>query len=95
MTFPELLQKRAEILALANQYHTTRVRVFGSLARGQAAPSSDVDFLITPGAGCTLFDLGGLLEELQLLLQCKVDLVTEDGLKPGIREHVLREAVPL
>jgi hypothetical protein len=54
-----------------------------------------VDFLIKPRRGCSLFDLGGLLEDLQELLGCRVDLVTEDGLKPRLRERVLKEAVPL
>jgi len=59
------------------------------------ARASDVDLLVTPRAGCSLFDLGGLLEDLQELLGCRVDLVTEDGLKARLRERVLREAVPL
>jgi uncharacterized protein len=71
------------------------VRVFGSVARGENTEHSDVDLLIKPRRGCLLFDLGGLLEDLQELLGCRVDLVTEDGLKPCLRERVLKEAVPL
>ena len=70
-------------------------RVFGSVARGQGTESSDVDLLVKTGPGCSLFDLGGLLEDLQELLGCRVDLVTEDGLKPRLRARVLREAVSL
>jgi predicted nucleotidyltransferase len=71
------------------------VRVFGSVARGNARDGSDVDLLIKTRRGCSLFDLGGLLEDLQQLLGCRVDLVTEDGLKPRLRERVLKEAIPL
>jgi predicted nucleotidyltransferase len=95
MTLQKLGERRTEILRLAERYRTDRVRVFGSVARGDNTDRSDVDFLVTPRPGCSLFDLGGLLEDLQDLLGCRVDLVTEDGLKPRLRERVLREAVPL
>ena len=80
---------------MAEQHRTGNVRVFGSVARGDNTEASDVDLLVTPRAGCSLFDLGGLLEDLKQLLGCNVDLVTENGLKPRLRERVLREAVPL
>jgi uncharacterized protein len=95
ITLRMLAERRAEILRLAEAYRTDRVRVFGSVARGESSESSDVDLLVAPRPGCSLFDLGGLLEDLQGLLGCPVDLVTEDGLKPNLRERVLREAVPL
>ena len=95
ITLGTLGSRRAEILRLAAQYRTRDVRVFGSVARGEATDASDVDFLVTPQPGCSLFDLGGLLEDLRELLGCPVDLVTEDGLKPRLRERVLREAIPL
>ena len=63
--------------------------------RGDATGASDVDLLINTRPGCSLLDLGGLLEDLKELLGCPVDLVTEDGLKPRLRERVLREAIPL
>ena len=69
--------------------------MFGSVARGDNTENSDVDLLIRPRHGCSLFDLGGFLEDLQELLGCRVDLVTEDGLKPRLRERVLKEAIPL
>lgn len=90
-----LREKRSHILSLAKQYHADDVRVFGSVARGDSIASSDVDFLINPTNDCSLFDLGGLLMELQDLLGCKVDLVPEDSLKPQIRERVMKEAIPL
>jgi predicted nucleotidyltransferase len=95
MTLPKLIQRRREILWLAERYHAADVRVFGSVARGEATDASDVDLLINTKPGCSLFDLGGLLEDLKELLGCPVDLVTEDGLKPRLRERVLREAIPL
>jgi len=95
VTLPTLKQRRAQILALAERHRAGEVRVFGSVARGDATEGSDVDLLITARGGCSLFDLGGLLEDLQDLLGCRVDLVTEDGLKPRLREQVLKEAIPL
>ncbi|NWG72681.1 MAG: nucleotidyltransferase domain-containing protein [Parvularculaceae bacterium] len=95
MTRGTLSARRSQILELAERDHVVDVRVFGSVARGNATEDSDVDLLIKPRRGCSLFDLGGLLEELQQLLGCRVDLVTEDGLKPRLREQVLTEAIPL
>jgi predicted nucleotidyltransferase len=90
-----LAERRSEILRLAALHRAGEVRVFGSIARGEASEASDVDLLIKPQPGCSLFDLGGLLEDLQELLGCRVDLVTEEGLKASLRERVLREAIPL
>jgi predicted nucleotidyltransferase len=95
MTLRTLGERRPEILRLAERYRAGEVRVFGSVVRGENTDTSDVDLLVTPRPGCSLFDLGGLVEDLQDLLGCRVDLVTEDGLKPRLRERVLREAVPL
>lgn len=95
ITLQMLAERRAEILRLAKEYRADKVRVFGSVARGDNTSVSDVDLLVQPRPGCSLFDLGGLLEDLQDLLNCRVDLVTEDGLKPRLRERILREAVPL
>jgi uncharacterized protein len=95
ITLGTLFERREQIRRLAEHYRTGNVRVFGSVARGDNTGASDVDLLVTPHAGCSLFDLGGLLEDLQDLLGCRVDLVTEDGLKARLRERVLREAVPL
>ncbi len=95
INLPTLIQHRVDILRLAERYHASDVRVFGSIARGDHTQASDVDVLIKTRPGCSLLDLGGLLEDLQELLGCRVDLVTEDGLKPRLRARVLREAVPL
>ncbi len=91
----ELQRKRKDILRLAKRYGVTRLRVFGSVARGEAGPDSDVDFLVEMEPGRSLFDLGGLLVELENLLQCQVDVITEKSLHWYIREKVLQEAKPL
>ncbi len=96
MSVTELLQKhRNDILRLAEQRGATNVRVFGSVARGQADGDSDIDFLVDLEPGRSLLELGGLLMELQELLGCSVDVVTTAGLRSRIRERVLREARPL
>ncbi len=90
-----LKEKRNEILRIAARYGARNVRVFGSVARGEADEHSDVDFLVEMEPGRSLFDMGGLLMELRELLDCKVDVVSERGIKPRIRERVLKEAVAL
>lgn len=95
MRISDLMSKRGEILALADRYGARNVRIFGSVARGEADKDSDLDVLVDLEAGRSLFDLGGLLMDLQDLLGCKVDVVTEKGLHRRIRGRVLQEAVPL
>ena len=96
MDISELLKdKRKEILHIAARHGARNVRLFGSVARGEARPDSDVDFLVELEKGRSLLDLGGLLMDLQELLHCKVDVVTEKGLRARIRDRVLQEAVPL
>ena len=96
MGIDELVRaKREDILRLAAGHGARNVRIFGSVARGEAGPDSDVDFLVDLEPGRSLMDLGGLLMDLQDLLGGKVDVVTEKGLRARIRDRVLREAVPL
>lgn len=87
--------RREEILQTAAKHGAFNVRVFGSVARGRADEQSDLDLLVDMETGRSLFDLGGLLVELEELLGCNVDVVTEQGLRERIRERVLREAVAL
>jgi uncharacterized protein len=96
MSLNELLEeKREDILRIAAKRGAYNVRVFGSVARGQDDSKSDIDLLVDLEPGRSLFDLGGLLMDLQELLDHKVDVVTERGLRERIRERVLKEAVPL
>jgi len=90
-----LAGKREEVLRIAAKYGARKVRVFGSVARGEADGQSDVDFLVEMEPGRSLLDLGGLQMELEALLGCSVDVVTERALKARVRERVLQEAVPL
>jgi len=90
-----LKNKREDIFRIAAKHGARNVRVFGSVARGEADDRSDVDFVVDFEPGRSLFDHAGLLLDLQQLLERKVDIVTERGLRARIRERVLREAVPL
>ena len=90
-----IADKRDAILALAAQYGAANVRVFGSVAAGNAGPESDIDFLVDMEPGRSLLDLGGLLMDLQKLLGRKVDVVTEAGLRDRIRQRVRSRPVPL
>lgn len=96
MGLNELLrEKREDILLVAARHGATNVRIFGSVARGDATPASDVDVLVDLEPNRSLFDLGALLEDLKSLLGCRVDVVTEKGLRARIRDRVLQEAVNL
>ncbi|ANV92070.1 nucleotidyltransferase family protein [Picosynechococcus sp. PCC 8807] len=97
MSLKSLVQeKRDQILALAVKHGAFNVRLFGSVARGEDTLDSDIDFLID-------YDLErvsawfpvGLIQDLEDLLGCRVDVVTEGGLKPRIRDDVLRDCVVL
>ncbi|VVB71401.1 Nucleotidyltransferase domain protein [uncultured archaeon] len=90
-----LKSRREEILRIAARHGAHNVRVFGSVARREADEKSDIDLLVEFGPGRSLLDHAGLWIDLQELLGCKVDVVSERGIKPRIRERVLREALPL
>ena len=95
-SYAELLKaKRDEILRTAIKHGASNVRIFGSVARGEADAASDIDLLVDIEPGRTLFDLSELIFDLQELLGHDVDLVTEKGLHNRIRERVLKEAIPL
>lgn len=90
-----LVSRRSEILRLAAEHGASNLRVFGSVARGEADSESDIDLMVDLAPGRSLFDLGGLVMDLQDLLGREVDVVTERGLRERLRERVLREATPL
>jgi predicted nucleotidyltransferase len=87
--------KREQILRLAHRHGVTAVRVFGSMARGDAGPRSDVDLLVDVGPNPSAWFPGGFVAELEELLGRRVQVVTERGLDDLLRERVLAEAVPL
>lgn len=96
MTLAQILKdKRDEILRIAAKHGAHNVRVFGSVARGTADAQSDIDLVVAFEPGRSLLDHAGLWLELQELLSCKVDVVSERGIKPRIRDRVLDEAAPL
>ena len=94
-TLHALRLRRGEILGAAAAHGATNVRVFGSVARGDADAASDVDFLVDMEPGRSLLDLAGFLMALRGILGREVDVVTERGLRDRVRGRVLREAVPL
>jgi uncharacterized protein len=93
--YEKLQERRPEIIAIAAKHGAYNVRVFGSVARHEADSASDLDLLVEMEPERSLFDLGGLLMDLQELLGCQVDVVTEKGLRGRIRERVLKEAIDL
>jgi uncharacterized protein len=96
MDISELVQRnREEILNLASQHGACNIRIFGSVARGEAHENSDIDFLVDLGQNLSPWFPVRLIRDLEQLLGRKVDVVTEKGLKERIRERVLQEAVLL
>ncbi|MTJ08234.1 MULTISPECIES: nucleotidyltransferase family protein [unclassified Anabaena] len=90
-----LLPFREEILKIATKYGAYNMRVFGSVARGEATPDSDVDFLVELKPQSSLFDYIALMQDLAALLGRKVDIAEPGNLHELIRDKVLSEAVPL
>jgi len=90
-----ILSQRDQILKLAERHGATNVRVFGSVARGEATQDSDVDLLVTMKLGRTYFDFVALWLDLQELLGRKVDVVSDKAISPYLRDEILSEARPL
>ena len=90
-----VINQKENIVDIADRYGAYNIRLFGSVAHGTDDPESDIDFLVDLEQGRTLFDLGGLLMDLQELLHHKVDVITEAGLRNRIRDRVLKEAIVL
>lgn len=91
----ELRRRREEILQTAARHGAYDVRVFGSVATGEAGEDSDIDFLVKFEAQRSLIDQALLKQELEHLLGRRVDVVSEDGLYWLLRRRILQEAVPL
>jgi uncharacterized protein len=90
-----LRARRQEILSHAAEHGAHNVRVFGSTARGEADGSSDVDLLVEMEPGRNLLDLVGLWQDLEDLLGAHVDVLSDGGVSPHLRERIYAEAVPL
>lgn len=88
-------EKREEILTIARRHGAFNVRVFGSVARGEADEQSDIDLLVDLDAGRSLFDLGALVMDLNESMGRHVDVVTEGGIRSRIRDRIVAEAVAL
>ena len=90
-----LKQLKEEILQIARKHNAEKVYVFGSCARKEETPDSDVDLLVDFNQDATLFDQVDIQDEMNSLLDCKVDVVSSRGLHPYIKRRVLAEAVEL
>lgn len=91
----DVLDRRTEIVSVAAKFGATNVRVFGSAARGEMREGSDLDLLVQMNAGTSLFDLVGLSQALEDTLGVDVDVLSEGGLSPYLRDRILSEAVAL
>lgn len=90
-----LKQKRDEILRIAQQHGAKNLRVFGSVARDETHAGSDIDLLVEFEHDRSLFDHVALIHDLEDLLDCRVDVVTDQSLHWSIRDKILTEAVTL
>ncbi len=96
LTLADLRARREEILKLAEQYGAASVRVFGSVARGEATPGSDVDLLVKFEDWASLYDVSGLKQALEELLGCGVDLVSDSPrMKERLKARIMKDVVAL
>lgn len=95
MNIQELKEKRVEIISIAERNGGKKVRIFGSLVRGESGKDSDVDFLIELEPGRSLLDILAMKQDLEDLLQRNVDVVTESAVSPYIKDEIIRGAISL
>lgn len=88
-------EKRLEILKIADLYGASNIRIFGSVARNESTPDSDIDFLMDIEPEKNLLDRIALIQDLEDLLGCKVDVVKPEVLHECIKNNILTEAIPL
>lgn len=94
-TFDDVMINKDKIIQIAAYRGASHIRIFGSVARGEEKPQSDLDLLVEFEPGRSLVDHVGLIQDLQDYLGYDVDVVTEKGLNRQIREKIMQEAVPL
>ena len=95
VTLEQLRARREELIALTSRHKAENIRIFGSVARGDANENSDVDILVHFREGASLFDLIHLIDDTSSLIHTKVDVVSDGGLSPYLARRILSEAVPL
>jgi predicted nucleotidyltransferase len=95
ITKSELRNRREEIIAIAKRHGASDIRLFGSVARGDALETSDVDFLVRFASDRSLFDHGGLIVDLEDLLGVGVDVVSERGMRDRFRNQIMKDVAPL
>ena len=95
MNLEQVRRRREEIERVSRRYGARDVRIFGSVARGDDSPDSDLDVLVKFEAGRSLLDLVGIQQDLEELLGCRVDVVSEGGISPHLEGRILADAVPL
>ena len=91
----QLRQRRTDILAIADKYGATNLRIFGSVARGDDRPDSDIDILIDQENRWSLFEHVGMMQDLEDLLECKVDVAVAKGLRKRFYDRIIPEAITL
>ncbi|MCA1673931.1 MAG: nucleotidyltransferase family protein [Actinobacteria bacterium] len=95
VTVDELRDRREQIIAIGKQYGVSNIRVFGSVARGDADERSDLDLLIDVAPGHGYFDMTGFALDVEELLEVFTQVATSNGLKQRMKDKILAEAVPL
>ena len=95
VTMDDIRRRREQILQVTARHGAGRVRIFGSVSRGEASPASDVDVLVHLADQATLLDQIALKHELEDLLGCTVDVVDDEAVHPALRDDVLAQAVAL
>jgi len=95
MKIEELKEKREQILAIAERHGAKKIKLFGSSAKGDSRRESDVDFLIELEPGRTLLDIIAMKQDLEDLLQRKVDVLTEGAMSPYLRDEIVSHAISL
>jgi predicted nucleotidyltransferase len=94
-TLKLIQDKKSDILAIAHRHGAKNVRLFGSVARGEDNETSDIDLLVSMEKNCSLYDLIGLQQEIQQMLNRKVDILTDKSINRYLQAQILQEAVLL